>query len=82
MGGCNCGKRKNQVINNLRVPAYVDIAIQLWNEIKDIPFEDITEDMFNEMYRVYGIIYPNSRGLPERTEIVKIIHNITQYKNK
>jgi hypothetical protein len=81
MGGCNC-KRKNQVINNLGVPSYVSMAIEIWQEIKDTPFEDITDDQFNEMYRIYKIIYPNSNGLPGRDDIVNVIHKITQYKVK
>lgn len=79
--GCNC-KRKNQVINNLSVPSYVNMAIAIWNEVKDTPFNEITDDQFAEMYRVYSIIYPNSKGIPSKEEIVPIINKITQYKVK
>ena len=78
---CNC-KRKNQVINNLSVPTYVELAINIWEEIKETPYEQITEDQFFEMYRVYNIIYPNSKGQPDRKELVNIIYAITQYKVK
>jgi len=78
--GCNCGKRKNQVINNLGVPAYVELATHIWNEVNGKPFDLITDDQFNEMYRVYNIIYPNSKGQPVREELVEIIYKITQYK--
>lgn len=78
---CNC-KRKNQVVNNLSVPSYVEIAINVWNDIKDTRFEDITEEQFQEMYNVYNMIYPNSKGQPSRSEIIPIINRITQYKVK
>lgn len=77
--GCNC---KNKVVNNLNVPSYVQMAIDIWEQIKDVPFEEIADHEFNEMYRIYNIIYPNSKGQPDKTEIPKIIFQITQYKVK
>ena len=80
--GCNCGKGKSKPINNLNVPSYVDLAIDIFNEIKDISYENITEDQFNEMYRIYNMIYPNSKGIPDKKELPEIIQKITQYKVK
>lgn len=76
---CNC---KNQVINNLSVPSYVKLAVDIWNEVKDIPFEDITDLQFEDMYSIYRMIYPNSKKTPERKDIVSIIFSITQYQIK
>ena len=77
---CNCGKKK--IINQLGNPHYVQMAVDVWSRIENMPFESITDDLWMEMYQVYNSIYPNSKGQPERKELVGIIQSTTQYKTK
>jgi hypothetical protein len=79
--GCNCKGKKN-VINNLDNPSYVQVASDIWAQIQNTPFEEITDQLWEEMYMVYGMIFPNSTGLPVKEELVQIIQNATQYKTK
>ena len=79
--GCNCKGKKN-VINHLDNPSYVQLALDIWAQIQNLPFEDITDQLWEEMYMVYGMIYPNSKGQPVKEELVQIIQTATQYKSK
>lgn len=74
---CQC---KKQVINNLDVPHYVRLAKDVWNRLGSIPFEEITEDQWGELYSIYNQIYPNSKGQPSKEELLGIIHSASQRK--
>jgi hypothetical protein len=78
--GCNCGKKK--VINNLNVPHYVNLAVEIWNSVSNLQFNDITDDQWFDMYQVYNQIFPNSNGQPNKEELLQIIQNATQYQTK
>jgi len=78
--GCNCGKKK--VINNLNVPHYVNLAVEIWNSVSKLQFNDITDDQWFDMYQVYNQIFPNSNGQPNKEELLKVIQNATQYQTK
>lgn len=79
--GCNC-KRKNQVINNLSIPSYVQLGIDAWNSVKDKKIDEIGEEDWAMLYSVYWKIYPNSKGQPEKEELLKIIEQVQQYKKQ
>lgn len=80
--GCNCGKRKNQVINNLKIPSYVQMGIDAWNRVKDTKFEDINDEDWVELYSVYWKLYPNSKGQPSKDELLKILEQVQSYKQQ
>lgn len=78
--GCNkCGKK---TLNNLDVPAYINMAVMIWEEVKNLKEEEITDDMWNEMYGVYNILFPRSNGQPGKSELLVIIHKATEYNVK
>lgn len=81
MGGCNC-KGKKQVINNLNIPSYVNMAKQYMESIQNIPVEQLDDQQWSEGYHIYSLIFPNSKGLPERPELLTIINNAANYKSK
>lgn len=74
---CNC---KKKVINNLDIPHYVRLAKELWGRLGAIPFEQLTEDNWVELYMIYNQIYPNSNGQPSKEELLQIIHSASQRK--
>lgn len=76
--GCNCGKKK--VLNNLGIPSYIQMAIDVWNKVSDLSEEQITDDLWMELYMVYGNLYPNSKGQPSKPELLKTIQIATGYK--
>lgn len=80
--GCNCGKRQNQVINNLSIPSYVQMGIDAWNEVKDKKFEDIQDEDWVMLYSAYNSIYPNSKGQPGKQELLQIIEKVQSYKKQ
>lgn len=80
--GCNCGKRKNQVINNLNIPSYVQLGIDAWDKVKDKKFEELQDEDWVELYSVYWKIYPNSKGQPSRQELLEIIQKVQSYKKQ
>lgn len=73
---CNC---KKQVINNLGIPSYARLAEQIYNEVKDLSYDEITQDQFDEMYRIYFMVYPKSNGTPDKTELVGLMKKIKNY---
>lgn len=79
--GCNC-KRKNQVINNLSIPSYVQLGIDAWNQVKDKKFEDIGDEDWVMLYSAYNKIYPNSKGQPGKQELLEIIQKVQSYKKQ
>ena len=80
--GCNCGKRKNQVINNLSIPSYVQLGIDAWNQVKDKRFEDIGDEDWVMLYTTYNKIYPNSKGQPNKQELLEIIEKVQSHKKQ
>ena len=76
--GCNCGKKK--VVNNLGIPSYIQLAIDVWEKVKNIPPDSITEDLWDELLFVYDKIYPNASRQPERTDLLRTIETATKYK--
>lgn len=81
MGGCNC-KGKKQVINNLHIPSYVQLAKDYLESIKDIPVEQLDDHQLGEGYHIYNSIFPNSNGQPSKEELIKIITNAASYKTR
>jgi hypothetical protein len=79
--GCNCGKKK-QVINNLNIPSYVQMAKDFMTSIGNTSVEQLEEHQWAEAYHIYNSIFPNSKGQPERSELLTIINNAANYKNK
>ena len=78
--GCNCGKKK--VLNNLNSPSYVQLAKDFITSIGNTPHEQLEEHQWSEAYHIYNLIFPNSKGQPSRPELLTIITNASQYKNK
>lgn len=79
---CNCGKKKNQVINNLSIPSYVQMGIDAWNHVKDKKFEDIQEEDWVMLYSTYNKIYPNSKGQPGKEELLQIMQKVQSFKKE
>lgn len=79
--GCNC-KRKNQVINNLQIPSYVQMGIDAWNSVKDKRFEEIQDEDWFVLYESYNRIYPNSKGQPGKEELLQIMEKLQAYKKQ
>ena len=79
--GCNC-KRKNQVINNLSIPSYVQLGIDAWNQVKDKRFEEIQDEDWVMLYSTYNKIYPNSKGQPAKQELLEIIEKVQSHKKQ
>ena len=81
--GCNCGRAKgNKVINNLSVPSYVQMGIDAWNAVKDKPFAEIQDEDWVMLYSTYNKIYPNSKGQPNKMELLDIISKVQAYKKE
>lgn len=81
MGGCNCKGRK-QVINNLHIPSYVQLAKDFMSTISNTPVESLEDHQWSEMYHIYNNIFPNSNGQPSREELITIITNAANYKTR
>ena len=79
--GCNC-KPKKQIINNLNIPSYVQLAKDYLASIGNTPVEQLDDQQWAEGYHIYNQIFPNSKGQPERPELLTIIHNAANYKTK
>jgi hypothetical protein len=79
--GCNC-KKKNQVINNLSIPSYVQLGVDAWNQVKDKKFEEIGDEDWVMLYTTYNKIYPNSKGQPSKQELLEIIEKVQSYKKQ
>jgi len=78
---CNC-KKKKQVLNNLNIPSYVQMAKDYMSSIYNIPVEQLEDHQWAEAYHIYQNIFPNSKGLPSKEELLKIIDNAANYKKK
>lgn len=78
--GCHCGKKK--VLNNLNVPSYVQMAKEYLTSIGNTPVEQLDDHQLAEGYHIYNSIFPNSKGQPSKEELLTIINNASQYKNK
>lgn len=78
--GCNCGKKK--VLNNLNIPSYVQLAKDYMTSIYNTPVEQLEDHQWAEGYHIYQQIFPNSKGLPTKEELIKIIENAANFKNK
>lgn len=79
--GCNC-KRKNQVINNLSVPSYLQLGIDAFNSVQDKKFEEIGDEDWILLYTSYNQIYPNSKGQPNKQELLEIMSKLQSYKKQ
>ena len=79
--GCNC-KRQNQVINNLSIPSYLQLGIDAYNSVKDKSLEEIQDEDWVMLYSAYNQIYPNSKGQPNKQELLKIMSTLQQYKKQ
>jgi hypothetical protein len=78
---CNC-KGKKQVINNLNIPSYVQMAKDFMTSIGNTPVGQLEDHQWSEGYHIYNSIFPNSKGLPEKSELITIINNAAQYKSR
>jgi len=78
--GCNCGKKK--VLNNLNIPSYVQMAKDYVASIGNTPVEQLEDHQWSEGYHIYQNIFPNSKGLPNKEELLNIIRNAANYKTK
>jgi len=76
--GCNC---KGKTINNLGIPSYIRMAKEVWDKVSSLQFEDITDELWMELYMTYNQLYPNSKGQPDKQELLTIINKATQYKS-
>jgi len=79
--GCNC-KKKKQVINNLNIPSYVQLARDFMASIYNTPVESLEDHKLAEAYHIYNSIFPNSKGQPSKAELITIINNAANYKTK
>ena len=79
--GCNC-RKKNQVINNLKIPSFVQMGIDAWNEVREKKFEEIQDEDWVQLYSVYWKIYPNSKGQPNKEELLSIMEKVQSYKQQ
>lgn len=79
--GCNC-KGKKQVINNLHIPSYVQLARDFMASIYNTPVESLQDHHWTEAYHIYNSIFPNSNGQPSKEELIQIINNAANYKTK
>ena len=62
------------------IPAYIREAKEIWNRISVVPFSEINEDQWNELYYLYSRLYPNSKGTPSKEELIDIIRSAANYK--
>lgn len=74
---CQC---RNKPINNLSNRRIVNSAKELWTRVKGISLETIADELWDELYETYMKLYPNSRGLPSKPELLEIIEKVSNYK--
>jgi len=79
--GCNC-KGKKQVINNLHIPSYIQLAKDFLTSVSGIPVDSLEDHHWSEGYHIYNQIFPNSKGQPSKEELIKIINNASEYKKR
>lgn len=76
---CGC-KKKVQIINNMHLPSTQTRAKELYNEVSKISLEAITDDLWMLMYEWYNKTYPNSKGQPNKAELITIMEKAANYK--
>lgn len=79
--GCNC-KKQNKVINNLSIPSYVQLGMDAWNLVKDKKFEEIGDEDWVMLYSAYNKIYPNSKGQPDKQNLLEVMEKVQAYKKE
>jgi len=75
--GCNC---KGKTMNNLQIPAYIRMAKEIWATYQNKPREEYDEFNWQELYTLYNNLYPNSKGQPNKEELIEIITNAANYR--
>jgi hypothetical protein len=79
--GCNCGKAKKQVINNVHNQEILNIVEETYQRlIFGKEQSDITELDWIEIYTIWRLLYPNAKATPSQEGVLKDIINARQFR--
>ena len=74
---CNCKKYKPNMLDNREVLSQIREANE---RILNTGVENLTEEDWVYLYMVYSTAYPNSKGVPTKEDLIKIIANASTLK--
>ena len=80
--GCNCGKGKKQVMNNLNSIDHINLAREVISTIISVKeIADYTDLDKMDVFNAYVALYPNARYTPTLENAVENIkHAVENYK--
>lgn len=73
-----CGRKYKP--NNLDNRIILNEIKSAWTEFSEKPAKDITDADWIYLYEVYNRAYPNSKGIPTKTELLDILSKASQLK--
>ena len=74
---CNCKKQK---ANNLDNRILLQEIREVYSKVSETPVESISDGDWIYLYDVYHRAYPNSKGIPEKSELLEILSKASQIK--
>lgn len=74
---CNCKKKK---INNLDNRVVLEEIRNAYEQTISKGIDNLTDADWLYLYEVYSRAYPNSNGLPNKTDLVSVLEKASQLK--